>query len=177
MRDIAASSSMTRETLHADAAKRRPLTAPDATTQGHTLQLDRRLAHGILRLTLGVNMLMHGVVRVPDLAGFADGIVASFAETPLPPLSVRLFALSLPFIEAGIRFLLVLGLFTRWALVAGGLVMTALVFGTALRSDWETVGIQMIYAAIYSLLLAGKIDNDFSLDTVRATWPGRFERF
>ena len=149
MRDIADSSSMTRETLQADVAKRRTLTAPDATTQEHALQLDRRLAYGILRLTLGVNMLMHGVVRVPNLTGFAEAIVSSFAGTPLPPLSVRLFALSLPFVEAGIGFLLVLGLFTRWALVAGGLMMTALVFGTALRSDWETVGIQMIYAAIY----------------------------
>ena len=177
MRDITVSSSMTRETLPADAAKQRTLTAPDGTTQEHALQLDRRLAHGILRLALGVSMLMHGVVRVPNLAGFADGIVTSFAETPLPALSVRLFALSLPFVEAGIGFLLVLGLFTRWALVAGGLVMTALVFGTALRSDWATVSIQMIYAAIYYLLLAGKIYNYFSLDTVRAKWPVRSERF
>jgi thiosulfate dehydrogenase (quinone) large subunit len=111
------------------------------------------------------------VVRVLNLTGFAEAIVSSFAETPLPPLSVRLFALSLPFAEAGIGFLLVLGLFTRWALVAGGLVMTALVFGTALRSDWETVGIQMIYAAIYYLLLAGKIYNYFSLDSVRRCSP------
>jgi hypothetical protein len=54
MRDIADSSSMTRETLQADVAKRRTLTAPDATTQEHALQLDRRLAYGILRLTLTV---------------------------------------------------------------------------------------------------------------------------
>ena len=39
-----------------------------------------------------------------------------------------------------------LGLFTRWALTLGGLLITVLVFGTAMRSDWNTVGVQMIYA-------------------------------
>jgi thiosulfate dehydrogenase (quinone) large subunit len=40
----------------------------------------------------------------------------------------------------------------------------ALAFGTALRSDWNTLGIQMIYAAIYYLLLASRTDNGFSID-------------
>jgi hypothetical protein len=31
-----------------------------------------------------------------------------------------------------------------------------LVFGTALRSDWETLSIQMLYAIIYYLLLAAR---------------------
>src|SRR6266496_3867562 len=88
--------------------------------------LDRRLAYTILRLTLGVNILLHGLVRLPQLASFADGLVQAFAET-----------------LAGL--LLIPGLWTRLALVGGGLLIIALVFGTALRSDWDTLGIQMIY--------------------------------
>jgi hypothetical protein len=59
-----------------------------------------------------------------------------------------------------------LGLFTRWALTLGGLLITALIFGTALRSDWTTVGIQMIYAITYYLLLLNRVDNAFSLDAL-----------
>jgi thiosulfate dehydrogenase [quinone] large subunit len=126
--------------------------------------LDRQLAYAILRLTLGINILVHGLVRLPQLALFADGIVQAFAKTPLPPQVVDLFAFALPFAETFVGLLLILGLWTRLALVSGGLLIIALVFGTALRSDWDTLGMQMIYAAIYYLLLVGSTYNRFSLD-------------
>ena len=72
----------------------------------------------------------------------------------------------LPFVETILGAFIALGLLTRWALTLGGLLMTALVFGTALRSDWTTVGIQMIYAITYYLLLANRVDDHFSLDTL-----------
>jgi thiosulfate dehydrogenase [quinone] large subunit len=72
----------------------------------------------------------------------------------------------LPFAEVIVGFSLTLGILTRWGLTLGGLLMTALVFGTALRSDWTTVGIQMIYALSYYLLLANLAENYFSLDTL-----------
>lgn len=46
--------------------------------------------------------------------------------------------------------------------------MIALVFGTALRSDWGAVGGQMLYALIYALLLAFVRVDTFSLDALRA---------
>jgi len=49
---------------------------------------------------------------------------------------------------------------------SGRLLMTALVFGTALRSDWSTVGMQMIYAITYYLLLTNLINDYFSLDNL-----------
>jgi uncharacterized membrane protein YphA (DoxX/SURF4 family) len=49
-------------------------------------------------------------------------------------LVVRFFAVSLPFLEAGVGLLLIIGLWTRGALVAGGLLMAALVFGTATQA-------------------------------------------
>ena len=39
-------------------------------------------------------------------------------------------------------------------LVAGSLLILALTFGTTLRQDWSTAGVQLIYAAIYAALLA-----------------------
>jgi hypothetical protein len=39
--------------------------------------------------------------------------------------------------------------------------MLALMFGTALRQDWATAGIQLHYSFIYCLLLAGiQFDHD-----------------
>src|SRR6266480_8040411 len=69
--------------------------------------------------------------------------------------------------KCSLAWLLTLGLWTRLALVSGGLLIIALVFGTALRSDWDTLGIQMIYAAIYYLLLVGRTCDRFSIDNLR----------
>jgi thiosulfate dehydrogenase (quinone) large subunit len=41
------------------------------------------------------------------------------------------------------------------------MMIAALVFGTAMRSDWNTVGVQMIYAITYYLLLVNSCDNRF----------------
>ena len=68
--------------------------------------------------------------------------------------------------ELVLGVLTTLGLFTRWALALGGLLIAALVFGTAMRSDWNTVGVQMIYAITYYLLLVNRGYNRFSLDSV-----------
>jgi thiosulfate dehydrogenase [quinone] large subunit len=67
--------------------------------------------------------------------------------------------------------LITVGLFTRWALTLGGLLITALIFGTALRSDWATVGIQMIYSITYYLLLVNRTDNRFSVDALLRSNP------
>jgi thiosulfate dehydrogenase [quinone] large subunit len=79
----------------------------------------------------------------------------------------------LPFLETAIGLLLILGLWTRWSLVAGGLLIAALVFGTGLRSDWEALSIQMLYAIIYYLLLTGRTSDYFALDTVWTKQSGQ----
>jgi hypothetical protein len=45
-------------------------------------------------------------------------------------------------------------------------MIATLVFGTALRSDWNTVGVQMIYAITYYFLLVHRSSDRFSLDTL-----------
>ena len=51
--------------------------------------------------------------------------------------------LVVPLAEPVLGALTTLGLFARWVLVLGGLLIAALVFGTAMRSDWHTVGVQI----------------------------------
>ena len=128
--------------------------------------LDRKLAYLMLRFTLGLSILMHGLVRLPHLGAFADGLVKLFVETPLPAAMVRPFAVSLVFGETILGLLILLGLWTRWSLLLGALVMVSLVFGTALRSDWNTLAIQMLYASIYAALIATREYNTYSLDVL-----------
>lgn len=125
---------------------------------------DRRLAYGILRFTLGLNILLHGLTRIGTLGGFADGLVEGFADTVLPAAIVRPSAYVIVLAEVVIGALLTVGYRTRGALVAGGLLMAALVFGTALRQEWGTLGTQMLYALIYFALLYAREYDYYSLD-------------
>jgi thiosulfate dehydrogenase [quinone] large subunit len=125
---------------------------------------DRKLGYAMLRFTFGLSILMHGLVRLPHLTAFADSLVKQFAETILPVVVVRSFAVGLVFVETIVGALVLLGLWTRFALILGSLVMAALVFGTALRSDWETLAIQLLYVLIYAALIGMREYNTYSLD-------------
>jgi thiosulfate dehydrogenase [quinone] large subunit len=127
---------------------------------------NRILAYLILRFTLGLNILMHGLVRLPHLHAFSAELLKLFAETPLPSFMVRGFALCLVFVETILGLLILLGLWTRWALLLGAITMASLVFGTALRSDWNTVAIQMLYVLIYAAVIAMREFNEYSLDAL-----------
>lgn len=130
--------------------------------------LDRRLAHGVLRFTLGINIVIHGVGRLSGTGAgeFAAKTSNEFTNAHLPQSLVHAFLIVLPFVEGILGVLITLGLLTRWALTLGGLLIAALVLGTSLRSDWLTVGIQMIYAICYYLLLQNLADNYFCVDTL-----------
>src|SRR5260370_39626298 len=130
---------------------------------GNEVLLDRRLAFVFLRFTLGLNILMHGVVRLPILNAFVGGLVKEFAKPPLPAVAVKAFAYSLPFAEGLVGLFVLVGLWTRSALLLGALIMAALVFATALLSDWNTLPVQMRYVVIFPPFLALPQSNAYSL--------------
>jgi thiosulfate dehydrogenase (quinone) large subunit len=126
---------------------------------------DRALAYVLLRLVLGMNILMHGLSRI--LAGvtvFAHSLLPEFLGTSLPTASVYAFGLTLPYAEAILGGLLLLGLWTRYACVLGLLLLTTLTFGSALHQDWNAAGIQLVYAIVYAGLLGLRQHNLYSLD-------------
>jgi thiosulfate dehydrogenase [quinone] large subunit len=124
------------------------------------------LAFVLGRLLLGVNFLMHGLVRIPKLPVFRAGIVKEFVPSPLPTELVSLFATVLPFAEAGIGLLLLLGLFTRPALLAAMLMIISLVFGSSLLEKWTVVGDQMVYGLYILILILHLQRNRLCLDAV-----------
>jgi len=128
------------------------------------------LGYLVLRLTLGVNLLLHGVVRMGSgrYALFIDSTAEQFAPAPLPTSLVRVAAALIPLAEALLGFLLVLGLLTRTALVLGSLLMLLLLSGMALLQQWAIVGLQMTYVLFYVILIYRLEDNRWSLDSFLA---------
>ncbi len=117
---------------------------------------NNQLAQLIIRIGLGINMLMHGLVRIPKLTAFVTKTSAGFANTLLPPLLTKAFLFTLPFIELVIGILILVGgQFGKWGYVAGGILMGALMFGTTLKEDWAGAGNQLIYVIAFYLALRG----------------------
>jgi len=123
-------------------------------------------AYTILRLTFGANILLHGLSRLlVGHAAFLAYLNHYFEKTPLIPANqLPVFAWVLPPVETALGVLLILGLWTRFALIAGGLVITMLAIGTNLAQDWGVAGLQLIYAFLYYYLLIHRDQNAISVD-------------
>jgi thiosulfate dehydrogenase [quinone] large subunit len=123
------------------------------------------LPYALLRIALGLNISMHGIIRwAAGLRSFAESLLPMFQKTPLPPWSVYNFGYLLPIVEAIIGACVLFGFQTRRALISGSVLMLFLTFGSTLRQDWPTVGIQLTYSVVYSLLLAGIRFNSYGID-------------
>jgi thiosulfate dehydrogenase [quinone] large subunit len=125
----------------------------------------RELAYLFLRLTLGINILMHGLARIlSGLVPFANGMVKQFEGTSIPPAFVHAFAIALPWSELFIGLLILIGLWTRTALALGALEIVVLTFGISFTQNWSVAGLQLIYAIVYAILLAFGEYNRWSID-------------
>jgi thiosulfate dehydrogenase [quinone] large subunit len=123
------------------------------------------LPYALLRIALGLNISMHGIIRwAAGLRSFAESLLPMFQKTPLPPWAVYNFGYLLPIVEAIIGACVLFGFQTRRALISGSVLMLFLTFGSTLRQDWPTVGIQLTYSVVYSLLLAGIRFNSYGVD-------------
>ena len=126
---------------------------------------DAALSYALQRVALGLNICLHGVVRwAAGLRNFAESLLPMFQKTPLPAWSVYSFGYVLPVVEALVGACVLFGFQTKRALISGSVLMLVLMFGSTLRQDWPTVGIQLMYSLIYSLLLAGRRFNSYSVD-------------
>jgi thiosulfate dehydrogenase [quinone] large subunit len=128
------------------------------------------IAYTILRLSFGANIMLHGVSRLLNgRAAFLAYLTHYFEHSHLiSASSLPAFGAVLPWVETTLGLLLMLGLFSRFTLIAGALVMTGLVIGTNLAQDWLVSGLQLIYCFLYYYLLVHMEENRMSLDA----WMG-----
>lgn len=129
---------------------------------------DTVIAYAILRLAFGCNILLHGLSRVLNgKAAFLAYLTKYFEHAHLIPAGMLSpFATVLPWVETAIGVLLVLGLFSRFTLIVGALVMTVLVIGTNLAQDWLVAGLQLPYCFVYYYLLIHLEQNALSVDAL-----------
>lgn len=133
---------------------------------------DASIAYAIFRLTFGVNIGFRGIVRIAnDLDNFAGNLLKQFAVTSFPLSAVSAFAYTVPWLETVIGILLILGLWTRGALIIGGLMMTALTFGTMFLQNFDLAWLQLTYAMAFFGLLALRSWNLISLDARLGSTP------
>lgn len=124
------------------------------------------VAYTILRVSFGANIMLHGISRLlAGHAAFLAYLTHYFEKTPTMPASMLpAFASVLPWVETTLGLLLLLGIATRFSLIIGALVITALVIGTNLAQDWLVSGLQLIYAFLYYYLLVHLNENLLSVD-------------
>jgi thiosulfate dehydrogenase [quinone] large subunit len=129
---------------------------------------DTVVAYTILRVSFGLNIMLHGVSRLlAGHAAFLAYLTHYFEKAPFIPAStLPAFASVLPWVETTLGLLLVLGIATRFSLIVGAIVITCLVIGTNLAQDWVVSGLQLIYAFLYYYLLAHYKENLLSIDGV-----------
>jgi thiosulfate dehydrogenase [quinone] large subunit len=118
----------------------------------------------LLRLAIAISMFGHGLVRLPKLTAFSNWMIGSFENSLLPKFLVAPFSYILPIAEFTIGLLLLLGLFTKPSLIAGGLVILILLFGTAMIENWEAVPSQLIHIAFIAVLLHFIDSNSWAID-------------
>ncbi|MBS1563710.1 MAG: DoxX family membrane protein [Bacteroidetes bacterium] len=123
----------------------------------------------LLRLAIGASMFGHGLVRLQKLPAFTAHMVQSFEKSIIPPVLVSAFGYTLPVAEFVIGLLLLLGLFTRYALIAGIVVMILLVFGSTTVENWEVLTSQFVHIAFFAVLLQYLPDNNRALDGLLKT--------
>jgi thiosulfate dehydrogenase [quinone] large subunit len=118
-------------------------------------------AYLLVRLTIGMSMFGHGLVRIPKLMAFSDGMVANFEGSFLPALLVRPFSLALPFLEFVIGLFLLMGFKTKLFAQVGGMLMVILIFGTSMIENWSALPSQMIHASFFVVLLQFIASNNY----------------
>lgn len=127
------------------------------------------IGYFLFRLTIGVNMFFHGLMRpLTGLSAWEQSIAAPFVDTYLPMPLVHVVLYVLPFFEIILGALLVLGLFTRLAIIAGAVMMLGLLYGNTAKQDWGTVGNNMHYTLYFTGMLALHRFNWLALDNRRS---------
>lgn len=120
----------------------------------------------ILRLAVAISMFGHGLVRLPKLNAFSQWMVASFEKSILPKALVVPFSYVLPVAEFVVGMLLLTGLFTKPAALAGAVVVLLLLFGTTMVENWEAIPSQLLHIIFFAILLQFMENNSYALDKV-----------
>lgn len=106
-----------------------------------------------LRLPIALSLLGHGLVRLPKLQAFSNGLVNDMQKSYLQRPLIVGFSYVIPFAEVIIGLFLLLGLFAWQTLYAGLGLMALFIFGCTTAEDWMPVSAQLIHAGYLAAIL------------------------
>ncbi len=131
------------------------------------------IAYSLFRMTFGVNIFLHGVMRfVIGHAAFLAYVTKQMLGSPVPSWILPPVSYVLPYMEGSVGLLLLLGLFTRSGLIAGTLILLSLQTGSCLAQNWSVVGDQLVYSLSFLILLSLIDHNRWSIDDLRSVRYG-----
>ncbi|MDQ8195723.1 hypothetical protein QEH59_14910 [Coraliomargarita sp. SDUM461004] len=123
------------------------------------------LAYWGLRIAFGLSLLIHGAIRLPKLASFAQGMAGQFDGTFLAGGLALAFAYVIPFAETLIALCVLLGgRVIRWGAFAGCMLMGGIMFGTGVLEKWELLPSQLIHLAFFYAILMHPLTPDLTRD-------------
>ena len=106
-----------------------------------------------------------GVTSLANLAIWAKNVGDWMIKTtPIPAFAIRSFTTVLPFVELAVGLCILLGLFTRQALVASVLVLVSLDVGLMFQLKHDVVAMNTVYILTALLALAWQPSNRLALD-------------
>lgn len=106
-----------------------------------------------LRFPIALSMLGHGLVRLPKLNVFSGWMAEFMQKSYLPQPLILGFGYALPFIEIIIGLFLLAGVFQRYTLYAGLVLMALLIFGSTTIENWTAIDAQLLHAVYFAGLL------------------------
>ena len=115
--------------------------------------MNSRFAFFILKLPMAMSMLGHGLVRLPKLNSFAEGMAEQFKDSMLPDFLVLPFGYLLPLVELVIGILLLTNWQTKNTIYAGLLTMALLIFGSSMIENWGAITAQLVHAIYFAVVL------------------------
>lgn len=129
-----------------------------------------QLGYLIMRLMLGLNLFMHGSIRhINGIEVWLEPNAETFVGTILPMQLVTSFLYIVPTVELILGVLLLLGLFTRSALIATVVLFLVLDFGHGVRQLWSNMHLIMHYSVYFWIMFILIKQNWLALDN--KFWP------
>ena len=124
-----------------------------------------QLGYLLMRLMLGVNLFLHGFIRtMTEYAVWMENTLPTFEGTILPMFLVQAFLYLIPPVEILLGAALLLGFFTRTALIGSAILFLSLEIGHGVRHNFGDMHVLMHFSVYLWALLVFRKFNWLALD-------------
>ena len=137
----------------------------EARFAGPNSPTNMQLGYFFMRVMLGGQLFFHGFMRfLTGLGAWVESTMALYEGTYLPEPFLNVTLHLIPLAELIIGALVLLGWFTRWAILASVSLFVVLLYGHTVRQNWSIVHVIMPYGIYLWALLVLEPQNWLALD-------------